>query len=47
MRAAETAQQQLDRLAEKQRKAEKRAAKAAEKAVHGIENVDGRGRGHG
>ena len=48
-RAAETAQRKLDWLAEKQRKIDKRAAKVAEKAVHGMENVAGRscGRGRG
>ena len=46
-RAAETAQQKLDWLAEKKRKADERAVKVAEKAVCGIAYVAGRGHGHG
>ena len=47
MRATETAQQKLDWFAEKQWKADERAAKVAEKAVCGIVNVAGRSCGCG
>ena len=41
-RAEETAQQKLDQLAEKQQKADERAAKVAEKAAWGAANIAGR-----
>ena len=48
MRAAEVAQQKLDQLAEKERKASERAAKVAEKAaLHAVSRGHGHGRGRG